>query len=349
MRACDNGGVGFKSLWLALVACVLNGQILPPVWKATDYAHLSKLIIAPKLEHPTVPEYTPQARAASIQGTVVLEAVISKEGRVTHASVLSPLPGGLDAAALKAVAQWRYAPATMDGELVPVIMPVDVVFRLPYSTVDHVLQHERQRLDEIARDADPSAAEVSEVKELARRGVVAAIGVLGRWEVTGSGVPVDGEAGFAALRFAAEQGDAGSLFFYGRAEVQGDHVGRNETHGWEWIRRAAYFGDAEAQRMLAEKDERAGDRNGAAWYFRMCAATAHADCEFDLGRLMVTGPGVNPNDFTQGVAWLELAKEHGNAAAKQLYDKSAAELSSLQVQWAADLKPHLELRRGEFY
>lgn len=75
------------------------------------------------------PVYPPAAKAAKVEGTVIIEAVIGVDGRVTEAKVLrsSPL---LDRAALDAVGQWRYTPTTLNGVAVPVILTVTVTFTL---------------------------------------------------------------------------------------------------------------------------------------------------------------------------------------------------------------------------
>jgi periplasmic protein TonB len=70
------------------------------------------------------PVYTELARRARIQGLVVLQAVIDREGNVVSAEVVRGLPMGLDQAALDAVRQWRYEPATLRGR------PVAVAFHL---------------------------------------------------------------------------------------------------------------------------------------------------------------------------------------------------------------------------
>jgi TonB family protein len=322
---------------LLFLSCCVAAQFLPPVSAAKDYAHVTKNVVPERLLSATSPVYTAQARDAGIEGSVVLQVVISPKGRVTNASVLSPLPCGLDAQALAAVPNWKFEPATMDGELIPLITTLDVRFRLPYTSANHELRQQRLLLRQM--EAVPTPVEVEQVKGMAGRGVVGAVELLGEWRVRGTAVPKDVGGGLAAIRFAADHNDARALNFLGQAELTG-----NQARAWDLLRRAAYFGSAEAQRSIAAKDEASGDRNGAKWYFRMCAATAHPACERQLGQLLVTGPGVNPNDFTQGVAWLELAKEHGDAPAAALYRQAAAKLSSLQVDWVRDLKPHLELR-----
>jgi len=76
------------------------------------------------------PEYTPIARRARIQGVVILEAAIDKLGNVTDARVLKPLPMGLDQAAIDAVMQWKFTPATLRGQPVAVYYNLTVSFRL---------------------------------------------------------------------------------------------------------------------------------------------------------------------------------------------------------------------------
>jgi len=78
---------------------------------------------------PITPAYPPIAKAAGVQGTVVIDAVISKAGRVESLNVASG-PAMLRAAALEAVARARYAPYKLNGEPVEVQTVITVVFRL---------------------------------------------------------------------------------------------------------------------------------------------------------------------------------------------------------------------------
>ncbi|BCS33030.1 hypothetical protein TBR22_A22550 [Luteitalea sp. TBR-22] len=75
------------------------------------------------------PVYPPDALAARITGTVVIDAVISPEGDVTSARVVKGVPM-LDEAALAAVRQWKYTPTLIDGVAVPVIVTVTSRFSL---------------------------------------------------------------------------------------------------------------------------------------------------------------------------------------------------------------------------
>jgi len=83
----------------------------------------AKLIAQPR------PVYPPLARQARIQGTVKLEAVISKDGTIENLTVVSGHPL-LIQSALDAVRRWRYQPTMLNGVPVEVVTTVDVNFTL---------------------------------------------------------------------------------------------------------------------------------------------------------------------------------------------------------------------------
>ena len=68
-----------------------------------------------------------EVTAGGLTGTVTIMAVVDAMGRVTDAKILQSVRG-LDATALAAVKQWRFAPATLNGQPVPVRMPIVVKF-----------------------------------------------------------------------------------------------------------------------------------------------------------------------------------------------------------------------------
>jgi periplasmic protein TonB len=75
------------------------------------------------------PMYPPLARQARIQGTVVLQAEISKEGTIQNLRLISGHPM-LAPAAIEAVKQWRYKPYFLNGEPVEVETQITVNFSL---------------------------------------------------------------------------------------------------------------------------------------------------------------------------------------------------------------------------
>jgi len=68
-----------------------------------------------------------EVTAGGLTGSVTIMAVVDAMGRVTDARILQSVRG-LDATALAAVKQWRFAPATLNGQPVPVRMPIVVKF-----------------------------------------------------------------------------------------------------------------------------------------------------------------------------------------------------------------------------
>jgi protein TonB len=75
------------------------------------------------------PNYPPLAKAARIQGHVLLQAEISKDGTIQNLQLVSGHPM-LTQAAIEAVKQWRYRPYLLNGEPVAVETQVDVIFSL---------------------------------------------------------------------------------------------------------------------------------------------------------------------------------------------------------------------------
>jgi protein TonB len=75
------------------------------------------------------PQYPAIAKAARIQGTVVLSATISKGGTIENLKLISG-PEMLAGAAEQAVREWRYKPYELNGEPVEVQTTINVTFTL---------------------------------------------------------------------------------------------------------------------------------------------------------------------------------------------------------------------------
>jgi protein TonB len=84
------------------------------------------------LIHDVPPQYPPEAGRARIEGSVVLMAVIDKDGTVKDVRVESGL-ALLAQAAIDAVKQWRYKPYLIDGEPVEVDSRITINFSLSRS------------------------------------------------------------------------------------------------------------------------------------------------------------------------------------------------------------------------
>jgi TonB family protein len=75
-------------------------------------------------------DYTEEARRRNIEGEVVLEIVVRRDGSVSDMRVVRGLGSGLNDRATQAVRQWRFAPATRLGAPVDVLVEVAVEFKL---------------------------------------------------------------------------------------------------------------------------------------------------------------------------------------------------------------------------
>ena len=77
------------------------------------------------------PVYPEEAQRAGLEGLVVLEAIVDERGRVGHdIKVLRRLGHGCDEAAVAAVRQWRFRPATRNGKPIKVRRIFPILFRL---------------------------------------------------------------------------------------------------------------------------------------------------------------------------------------------------------------------------
>ncbi len=85
--------------------------------------------IPAKLVKRVAPEYPAEAREKGIQGTVILNVIVQKDGSVTVQNVAEGDPI-LSPAAIEAVQQWRYEPNLLNGQRIEVQTQINVVFTL---------------------------------------------------------------------------------------------------------------------------------------------------------------------------------------------------------------------------
>jgi TonB family protein len=98
----------------------------PELPRLGDYVYVEELP-APITKVP--PTYPDLARSAGVEGTVNVLALVGKDGRVKDANVKTSIPM-LDEAALQAVRQWTFRPATAKGDSIAVWVSVPVRFTL---------------------------------------------------------------------------------------------------------------------------------------------------------------------------------------------------------------------------
>jgi protein TonB len=101
----------------------------PPPPKPEGPVRVGGKIKAPSLANRVNPTYPPAAQSAQVEGNVVIEATVAKDGSVDNVRVVSGNPL-LHQAAVAAVKQWRYQPLLLNGEPVEFVLTVTVSFSL---------------------------------------------------------------------------------------------------------------------------------------------------------------------------------------------------------------------------
>jgi len=123
------GGVPGGSLGGVIGGIIGSAPVAMPKVAAPQRIRVSSGVAQGMLIQQVQPVYPPMAKMARVQGTVVLQAVISKEGTIENLRVVSGHPM-LIQSALDAVKQWRYKPYLLSGEPVEVDTQITVNFNL---------------------------------------------------------------------------------------------------------------------------------------------------------------------------------------------------------------------------
>lgn len=100
----------------------------PPEPGPDGPVHVLGAIVPPEAVFAPRPEYPEAARRVGRAATVVLQATIDTEGRVTDLEILRGAPLGMTESALAAVRRWRFRPATLKGSPVAVYYQLTVRF-----------------------------------------------------------------------------------------------------------------------------------------------------------------------------------------------------------------------------
>jgi TonB family protein len=116
------------------VALGLHGNAAPQVAASDNSSRPKQLsiredVMAGNLINRVIPVYPEEAKKAKIEGTVLLDAIISKEGNVENLRVVSG-PKELQQSAVDAVRQWKYKPYLLNGDPIEVKTTVKLVYTL---------------------------------------------------------------------------------------------------------------------------------------------------------------------------------------------------------------------------
>ena len=116
--------------------------------------------------------------------------------------------------------------------------------------------------------------------------------------------------------------------------------------GWLWRRTVGW---SAAQLYLGDLHESGtgvpADPERARRYYGLCASRENPECQVRLARLLLALPNRRERDYLQAIAWIQLAADRGNPAARALAEKESPQLTSEQVEWVNRLKVQLVHRQ----
>lgn len=119
----------FWKKWLEPQSAASNNAAKPDQAPKPTY-RVGKEITAPRVKYEPDPAYSVVAKQARYQGTSVLWLIIGEDGAPRDIRIAKPLGMGLDEEAVRSVSTWKFDPAKKDGSPVPVMINVEVNFRL---------------------------------------------------------------------------------------------------------------------------------------------------------------------------------------------------------------------------
>jgi len=123
------GGVPGGQMGGVIGGIISSTPVAVPKVATPQRVRVSQGVTQGLLIHKVQPAYPPLARQARIQGVVLLQAEISKDGTIENLRLISGHPM-LAPAAIEAVKQWRYKPYILNGEPVEVDTQITVNFTL---------------------------------------------------------------------------------------------------------------------------------------------------------------------------------------------------------------------------
>jgi periplasmic protein TonB len=130
LNAGVEGGVGVPGGTGSVLGGILgNAGPPPPKAPTPTRIRVGGNVAAAKLLHQVQPNYPQIAKTAHVSGTVILHAIIAKDGTIQELQYISG-PALLMKSAMDAVHEWRYQPTQLNGQPVEVDTTIQVVFTL---------------------------------------------------------------------------------------------------------------------------------------------------------------------------------------------------------------------------
>ncbi len=161
--------------------------------------------------------------------------------------------------------------------------------------------------------------DVAAVRQAAEQGDAKAQAILGAMYEYGEGVTKDAKQAVAWYRQAAKQGQTAAQFKLGAMYHTGQGVAQNYMQAVVWYRQAAEQGDAVAQAILGAMYEHGEgvtqNAKQAVAWYHKAAEQGQAGAQSNLGVMYANGKGV-AQDAKQAVAWMRKAAEQGESTAQ---------------------------------
>jgi TonB family protein len=85
-------------------------------------------VVVPVAKKQTEAKFTKAAKAADVDGRVILSCTVGIDGRAHDINVVHSLGYGLDENAIKALGKWKFKPATLNGKPIPWNLTVETEF-----------------------------------------------------------------------------------------------------------------------------------------------------------------------------------------------------------------------------
>lgn len=117
------------TVWLADAILARSVPIEPPGRDLPEFGEYVHVDVLPEAVSRAAPTYPEEARQARVSGTVMVQALVGRDGRVKDTRIVKSVPG-LDEAAEQSVRQWTFKPARAGGEPVAIWVAVPVRFSL---------------------------------------------------------------------------------------------------------------------------------------------------------------------------------------------------------------------------
>jgi TonB family protein len=191
-----------------------------------------------------------------------VQIVVNADGDVTDPTVAKKVGMGLDEEAIAAARQWKFRPATKDGQPVAVYAQIDVNFRTRDPSDSSWMAAAMRSSDRVTQTRLGKAyywgrnitqnymAALAWFQKAAAQDDARAEGYLGLMYSQGQGVNKDSEQAARWLQKAAEKDDVVGQLYFGKACMEGDGVSIDFVQAYKWFSLAKRGQAAQAASLL---------------------------------------------------------------------------------------------------